>query len=61
MYGQLLRVDAFFFPSPAPPSWLSETCKPRRFIAALPNASSELRVHIFEIPQVLRREREEGK
>lgn len=53
------RYLSFF--SPAPPSWISEPCKPRRFIAALPNASSEWRVHIFEIPQVLSRERDEGK
>lgn len=48
MYGWLLRVVSFFFlffPSLPPPTpWLSETCKLRSFIAALPNASLELRV-----------------
>lgn len=49
----------FFFSFPV--SWLSETCKLRRFIAALPNASLELRVQISEIPEVLRGERGKGK
>lgn len=58
-----LNVQAAFksrFFSPPPP-WLSETCKLRRFIAALPNAALELRVQISEIPGALRRERDKGK
>lgn len=49
------------YPPTPPPPWLSETCKPRRFIAALPHAGLELRVQISEIPAVLRRERDKGR